>query len=487
MVVADAMDAWRALVEKTGTSIESLRFTTEDGIVLDPLHGAAEPVFAGRGTGRDWTLVQRVDADGAAGQAREDLENGATALALVFAGAPSAHGRGLTADSLESLDSALDGVRLDWVPLHLEAGSRARAAFAMVAVLAERRRTPPAALHAGIDPLGTFAATGRTAAWREVVPRLADAVRTWRAMGVPGTALLADGRPLAESGATAVQELAFALAALAAMVRALDEAGLPPDETIPATAMALSASADQFATIAKLRAARRLHALFADACGAPGPLTLHAGTAARMLSRSDPHTNLLRLTIAAFGAGVGGADAVTVLPFDAAASPFARRMARNIQTLLLEEAHVGELNDPAAGAGAVEAYTDRLAEEAWTLFQAHERDGLVNRIADGSIAAAVNAAAEARSAALRDGSAAIIGVTRHPPASPARPARPAAVPSAAPSTRRGRAPDGDSLAALKAAALAGATLADLAAADEDDEPPVAPALRPRRDGAPFED
>jgi len=246
--------------------------------------------------------------------------------------------------------------------------------------------------------------------------------------------------------------------------------------------MALCANQDQFATIAKLRAARRLWRMVTDACGIAAPLTLHVSTSRRMLSWGDPQTNLLRLTVAAFAAGAGGADSVTVLPFDAAASPFARRLSRNIQTLLLEEAHVAELADPAAGAGAIETYTDGIAAAAWEIFKAHEAEGLANRIASGAVAEAVARAADAAEAAAASGDRPIIGVTHHPPANPAP--VPDETPRAAPTTRR-KAVAEDTFEALVAAAADGATLADLSAA----LPAAAldaPPLRPTRAAAPFE-
>ena len=94
------------------------------------------------------------------------------------------------------------------------------------------------------------------------------------------------------------------------------------------------------------------------------------------MTKRDPHGNIVRGTIAAFAAAVGGADAVTVLPFSAALGvpdAFARRIARNTQTILIEEANIHRVADPAAGSGAIEALTDALCETAWWLL-AEDRD-----------------------------------------------------------------------------------------------------------------
>src|SRR5690606_14304291 len=112
------------------------------------------------------------------------------------------------------------------------------------------------------------------------------------------------------------QELAFALAEAVAALRVLEAGGLPLEEARKAIAFRLAADADQFASICKLRALRRLWARVEKSCGlTPSPAYVETETAWRMMTRRDPWVNALRTTTAAFSAGVGGADAVTVLPF----------------------------------------------------------------------------------------------------------------------------------------------------------------------------
>ena len=117
----------------------------------------------------------------------------------------------------------------------------------------------------------------------------------------------------------------------------------------------LSADADQFLTIAKFRAVRKLWARVEEACGlAPKPAHVAAETAWRMMTRRDPYVNMLRTTIAVAAAGLGGADSITALPHTAALGlpdAFARRIARNTQLILLEESNLAKVGDPAAGSG----------------------------------------------------------------------------------------------------------------------------------------
>ncbi|MEM8852398.1 MAG: methylmalonyl-CoA mutase family protein [Pseudomonadota bacterium] len=477
------IDAWRSLAERAlkGAALESLDFAMDDGVRADaislpPLAAPATPVYTGRATAGPWAIVQRVDTDGtSAKQATDDLQNGATALSLVFAGAPAAFGAGLTAATVSDLDAALDGVYLNLVPIHLQAGALGLEALVLMAGLAKARGTPLHTLHAGIDPLGALAATGEGFGADGIQGRLQRAVAAHVALGVKGTALVADGSVYAEAGATPVQELALALWTLRDYAAALDAEGVPPSQSLPQIAMHLCASQEQFVTMAKMRAARRLHALFCEACGVSAPLTLHATTARRMLAVSDPHTNLLRLTIAAFGAGVGGADAVTVLPFDQASSAFARRMGRNIQTLLLEESHLGALMDPAAGSGTIETLTDEMARAAWALFQAEAGGGasLADALIDGRIARLCGAIAQ---------EPVIIGVTKHPPPEPYAATRTEAI--GAPQTRALNVTATD-VDGMIEAALKGATLADLAAWQPPQSLGSHP-LRPLRDSAHFE-
>jgi methylmalonyl-CoA mutase len=253
---------------------------------------------------------------------------------------------------------------------------------ALLVALAERRGHPVAALDLdlGLDAIAALAATGRmSASWEVVAARCVDTLNGLAERGYGGSVFRADGRPFHEAGASEAQELAAVLAAAVAYLRALEAGGHDLGRARDSLSFLLVADADEFLTVAKLRAFRRLWARVEMACGlGPKPARLHAETAWRMTTRHDPHVNLLRGTLAAFSAGIGGADGITVLPFTAAlglADGFARRLARNTQLILLEEAHLWRVSDPVAGAGAFEALTDALAERAWTLFQDIESEG----------------------------------------------------------------------------------------------------------------
>jgi methylmalonyl-CoA mutase len=187
-------------------------------------------------------------------------------------------------------------------------------------------------------------------------------------------------------------------------LRALEGAGLSLEDARSVIGFRVAVDADQFASICKLRALRRLWARVEESCGLqPFPAYIEAETAWRMMTRRDPYVNALRTTTAAFSAGVGGADAVVTLPFTQALGlpdAQARRLARNAQLILIEESNLARVADPAAGAGGYEALTDALAQKSWTLFQEIEREGGADAaLLDGPFAARV---AQARQALQRD-------------------------------------------------------------------------------------
>ena len=181
-----------------------------------------------------------------------------------------------------------------------------------------------------------------------------------------------DATRVHDRGASDAQELAWSLATGAAYLRTLVDGGVDLDDAARLLEFRYAATDEQFPTIAKLRAARRLWARVLELSEATERVQRqHVVTSRPMMSKYDPWVNMLRTTVAAFAAGVGGADAVTVLPFDSTLGvpdAFGRRIARNTSSLLISESHVARVADPAGGAYAVEKLTDDLARAAWELF-----------------------------------------------------------------------------------------------------------------------
>ncbi len=431
---------WLALVDKAikGAEFEKKMVSkTLDGLRIDPLYTRTDALpgtdrsapghapFVRGGAGAlergGWDIRQfhsGNDAKAINEAILEDLAGGASSIALHI-GIPGA----ALALGENALDTALDGVMLDICPIALiageatpEAASELEALWASRGIANETRRG-----HYGADPLGALAMSGSLAEpLEDALTRSAQlAARTQSMPNV--TALIADGHAYHCGGASEAQELAVMLATFVAYMRACETAGITPDKAVPKIAVALAAVADQFLTIAKLRAARRLVWRVADAAGAgdaAGKVQLTAVTAWRMMAKRDPWTNILRTTIACASGALGGADAITVLPFTYALGKpdaFARRVARNIQIVCKEESNLGRVADPAGGSWFIEKMTDDLAKAAWGLFQEIEgKGGMAKALLAGFVQDKIAETAAARAKAIATGRSELTGVSAFP-------------------------------------------------------------------------
>ncbi len=387
---AATYEQWRKLVEdvlKGARFEERLQSRTADGLTIEPLYRRAEAAapLAARPAGARWQVMARIDhPDPAAAntQALEDLENGASGLVLVGAGAAGACGYGLPA-APGTIERVLAGVKLDaGIAIEFDLSPQTKDLPRALAALVGRAGISPQAtdIRIGFDPLGAVALNGGfPLPWSELGPIAAGLVADLAAQGFTRGLAVADGRIVHGAGGTEAQELAFALAVALAYLRAYEARGIALDEARRMIFFRLAADADQFLTIVKFRALRRLWQRVEESCGlAPRPVFIGAETAWRMMTRNDPYVNILRATIAVFAAGIGGADAIAVLPFTSARGlpePFARRVARNTQLVLLDEANIARVADPAAGTGWSEQLTKALCHAAWTLFQEIEAAG----------------------------------------------------------------------------------------------------------------
>lgn len=426
-------EQWQRLVagvlRKSGKDVEgaqaeeALSTALEDGLRTRPLytahdaaHDSGLPGFApfvrgSRAEGNTvggWDVRQRhTTADSATVLA--DLENGVTSLWLVV---------GEGGIPVSSLGGTLDGVYLDLAPVVLDAGHEVEpAARELLRLCAERGVAKDVTRgNLGADPLGHEARTGQSYDFSPVA-----ALARLCAEEYPGLrALTVDALPYHEAGGSAAQELGCSLATGVAYLRELTEAGLSVEQAGAQLEFRYAATADQFLTIAKLRAARRLWARVAEVCGTPqaGAQIQHAVTSPVMMTRRDPWVNMLRTTIATLAAGAGGADSVTVLPFDHALGlpdAFARRIARNTSTILIEESHLARVIDPAGGSWYVERLTDELAHAGWEFFQRIERSGgHASALRSGQLELDLTETWQARSGKLAKRREPITGVSEFP-------------------------------------------------------------------------
>ncbi|GAA4236772.1 methylmalonyl-CoA mutase [Streptosporangium album] len=423
---------------ETGSPEEALASTTYDGVTIAPLYdasdlpgdpglpGAAPYIRGSRPESGGWDVRQRHEvADPEAVIA--DLENGVTSLWLAL--------------EPEDLPRVLERVHLELISITLDAGERTReAAEALFAVAEEKATGGDAGVafsgHPGTDPPPA----------PEIAPRLAGnlgadplrdpetAIELARrcAREFPGLrAIVVDGTPYHDAGGSDAEELGCSIAAGVAALRTLTGAGLTVEEAFGQLEFRYAATADQFLTIAKLRAARRLWARVAEVCGAGAPgagQRQHAVTSSAMMTARDPWVNMLRTTLACFAAGTGGADAVTVQPFDVRLGlpdAFARRIARNTHALLVEEAGVARVTDPAGGSWYVERLTEDLATKSWEWFQEIERaGGMATALETGLVAGRTAATWERRAANIAHRRDPLTGVSEFPNLGERPPTRP---------------------------------------------------------------
>jgi methylmalonyl-CoA mutase len=429
--LADAFPAatradWLALVAKTlkGAEVESLATRTADDLEVQPLYaaedGAATLPFdpAPRGGERGWDVRARVAASEPALANREALDALAGGAGSLIIQLDSGAG-GVGVASAEDLARVLEGVEAELAPIALDAGFLGTTAAGWLHDVA--KASPGARLAFHLDPLSAFATAGASPGPIGGHVRTAAALAVQLAETYPKANLfLASGGAVHEAGGSPAWELAFAAAAALAYAKALVAAGLSMNEAFARLTLGLAVDAEPLASIAKLRAARVVWARIVGACGADVPARIEARSSRRMLTRADRWTNLIRLTSAGFGAAVGGADAIVLGAFSDALGPpdaFALRMARNTQLVLMEEAQLGRVADPAGGAWAPEAQTDDLARAAWEAFVAIEAAGGLAAALKGEIVAdAVARSREALKAAIDDRAIRIIGVTDFLPA-----------------------------------------------------------------------
>jgi methylmalonyl-CoA mutase len=435
---------WLALVEKTlkGAGVETLRGSTADGQVVEPLYTQsprARFAPAARSGDRAWdirTVLAHPSPARANEQGLESLAGGASSLLLRL---DPAGARGIAVGSAEDLARVLDGVLTDLAPIALDAGFLGPVGADWLGTAAKASPAAPLALH--LDPLSAFARAGASPgpveahviAGAQVARRLAETY--------PRASLfLASGAVVHEAGGSPAWELASAITAALAYARAMTRAGMTQEDALRRIVLGLAVDADCLGSIVKLRAARVLWSKITAACSVEATARVEASSSGRMLTRADPWTNLVRLTSAGFAAAVGGADAVILANFTDAIglpSPLARRLARNTQLILMEEAHVGTVVDPAAGSWAIESQTDDLARAAWQRISDIEKaGGIIEALRSGLISGATRKSRGALENAIAAKSLRILGVTDFPDPRPSPPeidvaeAAPAAAPDA---------------------------------------------------------
>jgi methylmalonyl-CoA mutase len=367
--------------------------------------------------GRPWLVMQRVDDPDpvrASVQAGEDLRNGANGLSIVFAGAPNAFGFGIPS-SADGLRAALRDLPLREVNLRIDVHPQSRASIDWLAKILQEEQVDPSGVHLsfGVDPASLFVGTGQLRMSLEALEAsLPQSLGGFFALSLPGVLLESDSRVYHNAGASEAQELGITLASVASHLKMFEDARQPVVYGLPHLGFAVSVDQNILASVAKLRALRRLWAdLLAEYGVEPTPIPIHAETSFRMLSARDPQTNIIRNTMAAFAAAAGGATSITVLPHTLAVGlpdAAARRTALN--TSLVQSIEVAAQDLVSASSETLSTLVDEFCEGAREEFRRIEADGgILRSIHSGSLQKRI---AEARQQQIERRSA-IVGSTVH--------------------------------------------------------------------------
>ncbi|WP_182866553.1 methylmalonyl-CoA mutase family protein [Rhodopirellula sp. JC639] len=454
-------DQWRQVVEKAlaGAPFEKkLVSKTYDNLAIQPIYsrrdesgqddpmgfpGLASRVRGGRPLGSvqsGWDLRQEYTepclAEG--NQAiLADLAGGVTSIQIRLddagrdgldpddSASDTGVGRGgATVYSVDDLDKLLAEVQLELIAVALDAGAAFVPAAATLAALWQRRGVSPEQARGAFnaDPLAELARRGQLPTETSTaLSSLAD-LAAWTSKHSPQvTAVGVDTSPYHDAGASAAQDIALAVATGVEYLRTMTDRGMDVDAAAKQILFRISLGTEHFRAIAKLRAARWLWSRVLESSGASEEvwaMRIQTRTGNRVLTKHDPYVNLLRNCVAVFAAGIGGADAITSVPFDCVAglpNELSRRVARNTALVLQEESHLHRVIDPAGGSWFLDQLTEDLAGKAWEIFQQTERQGgMASALAGGWVAEEIAATAQARAKDIATRKRGVTGVSEFP-------------------------------------------------------------------------
>jgi methylmalonyl-CoA mutase len=419
-------------------------YTGEDAAGTDPgLPGFAPYTrgpYASMYTGRPWTIRQYAGfstAEDSNAFYRRNLAAGQKGLSVAFdlathRGYDSDHPRvtgdvgkaGVAIDTLDDMKVLFDGIPLDTMSVSMTMNGAVLPVMAFYIVAAEEQGVAQAQLSGTIqnDILKEFAVRNTYIYPPEPSMRIVADIIAYAAEHMPRfNSVSISGYHMLEAGATAVQELAFTLADGMEYVRVARARGLAVDAFAPRLSFFFGIGMNFFMEIAKLRAARLLWHRIMAGFGARDPKSLmlrtHCQTSGVSLTEQDPYNNIVRTTIEAMAAVLGGTQSLHTNSFDEAIAlptDFSARIARNTQLILAEESGIPHVADPLGGSFFVESLTKELADKAWALIEEVEAlGGMTAAVAEGMPKRRIEEAAAARAARADRGEDVVVGVNRY--------------------------------------------------------------------------
>jgi len=446
---------WTAAASKEVKG-KDLTWQTVEGIEVRPLYTSEDvagidsglPGFAPftRGpyasmyTGRPWTIRQYAGfstAEDSNAFYRRNLAAGQKGLSVAFdlathRGYDSDHPRvtgdvgkaGVAIDSVEDMKILFDGIPLDTMSVSMTMNGAVLPVMAFYIVAAEEQGVAQAQLSGTIqnDILKEFAVRNTYIYPPEPSMRIVADIIAYTSAHMPRfNSISISGYHMLEAGATAVQELAFTLADGMEYVRAAQAKGLEVDAFAPRLSFFFGIGMNFFMEVAKLRAARKLWHRIMSQFGATNPKSLmlrtHCQTSGVSLTEQDPWNNVVRTTIEAMAAVLGGTQSLHTNSFDEAIAlptDFSARIARNTQLILAEESGIANVADPLGGSYYVESLTEALADQAWALIEEVEGlGGMTAAVREGMPKRRIEQASAERQAKVDRGETVIVGVNRY--------------------------------------------------------------------------
>jgi methylmalonyl-CoA mutase len=453
--MSNDVESWKALADKESKGRDLTRQTPEH-IALKTVYGPDDAAHVDSGwpglppytrgpyatmyAGRPWTIRQYAGfstAEESNAFYRRNLAAGQKGLSVAFdlathRGYDSDHPRvagdvgkaGVAIDSVEDMKLLFDGIPLGDMSVSMTMNGAVLPIMAFYIVAGEEQGVPRAQLSGTIqnDILKEFAVRNTYIYPPEPSMRIVSDIIAYCAAEMPKfNSISISGYHMHEAGATAVQELAYTLADGMAYVRAAKDEGLDIDAFAPRLSFFFGIGMNLFMEVAKLRAARTLWARIMTDLGAKSEksklLRTHCQTSGVSLTEQDPYNNIVRTTVEALAAVLGGTQSLHTNSFDEAIAlptDFSARIARNTQLILAEESGVTAVADPLGGSWYVEALTRELEDKAWALIEEVEaHGGMVKAVAEGLPKQRIEEAAAERAAKVDTGETVIVGVNRY--------------------------------------------------------------------------
>ena len=449
------LDKWQALAAKEAKGADLSRETLE-GIRLKPVYGPEDVAgidsgypgiapytrgpYATMYSGRPWTIRQYAGfstAEESNAFYRRNLAAGQKGLSVAFdlathRGYDSDHPRvtgdvgkaGVAIDSVEDMKLLFDGIPLDEMSVSMTMNGAVLPILAFYIVAGEEQGVDRKLLSGTIqnDILKEFAVRNTYIYPPEPSMRIVSDIIGFTSAEMPKfNSISISGYHMHEAGATAVQEMAYTLADGMAYVRAAMAAGQKIDEFAPRLSFFWGIGMNLFMEVAKMRAARTLWARIMTYLGAKSEksklLRTHCQTSGVSLTEQDPYNNVIRTTIEAMAAVLGGTQSLHTNSLDEAVAlptDFSARIARNTQLILAEESGVTAVADPLGGSWYVESLTRSLEEKAQALIDEVEAlGGMTRAVADGLPKMRIEEAAAARAAKVDTGETVVVGVNKY--------------------------------------------------------------------------